>query len=328
MAVVSAGAQVPKIAAVNFYGLHRQTEDKLLKAAGIEVGAPLPGSKGDLEDRLEAAPGVVAARVEAVCCEGAGAILFIGIEERGAPHFDTRPAPAGSASLPEDVVADYREYLRVVQRAAQRGAGAEDYSAGEPRIDDPAAAEFEDRFRHFAADNVALIRDILRNTADAEQRAASASLIVFAPKKAEVVNDLQFALQDPDESVRANATRSLKAVAVLARKRPELGLKVPATWFVEMLNSIVLSDREQATEALVILTDGDAGPTLELMRERALGTLVEMARWKTLRYALPSFLLVGRIAGVADTQLHQQWENGDRETAIRQAQTPVPRVRK
>jgi hypothetical protein len=306
--VVSATAQAPKIATVNFYGLRRQTEDKLLKAAGIEVGAPLPGSKGDMEDRLEAATGVVAARVEAVCCEGAGAILFIGIEERGAPHFDTRPAPAGSAVLPDDIVADYREYLRVVQRALQRGAGSEDYSAGEPRIDDPAATAFEDRFRHFAADNVALIRDVLRNTGDAEQRAASASLIVFAPKKADVLNDLQFALQDPDESVRANAVRSLKAIAVLTRKRPELGLKVSGTWFVEMLSSIVLSDREQAAEALVILTDTDPGATLELMRERALPTLIEMARWKTLRYALPAFLLVGRIAGVADAELHQQWQ--------------------
>jgi hypothetical protein len=159
-------------------------------------------------------------------------------------------------------------------------------------------------------------------------RAASASLIVFAPKKGEVVNDLQFALQDADESVRASATRSLKAVAVLAQKRPELGLKVPATWFVEMLNSIVLSDREQATEALLILTDSDAASALDLVRERALGTLVEMARWKTLRYALPAFLLVGRIAGVADAELHQQWQKGDRETVIRQVMGPAPRGRK
>jgi len=326
--VVSLSAQVPKIATLNFYGLHRQTEDKLLKAGGIEPGAPMPGSKGDLEDRLEAIPGVVAARVEAVCCEGTGAILFIGIEERGAPHFDTRPAPAGSAALPDDLVADYREYLRVVQRAAQRGAGSEDYSAGEPHIADAAATEFEDRFRHFAADTVALLRDVLRNTGDPEQRAVAASLIVYAPKKAEVLNDLQFALQDPDESVRANAVRSLKAIAVLAQKRPELGLKVSATWFVEMLNSLALSDRQQATEALVILTDAGAGPALDLMRERALSTLIEMARWKTLRYALPAFLLVGRIAGVPDTELHQQWQSGDRETAIRLALSPALKPRK
>jgi hypothetical protein len=266
--------------------------------------------------------------VEAVCCEGPDAILFVGIEERGAPHFETHPPPEGSAVLPEDLVTDYREYLRVVQRAAQRGAGNEDYSGGEPHINDPAALSFEEHFRHFAVDSVALLRDVLRNTGDPEQRAVAASLIVYAPKKAEILNDLQYALQDPDESVRVNAVRSLKAIAVLAQKRPELGLKVSPTWFVEMLNSLVLSDREQAAEALVILTDGGGVAALDLMRERALGTLVEMARWKTLRYALPAFLLVGRIAGVSDDDLHQQWAKGDRDTAIKLALAPLPRLRK
>jgi hypothetical protein len=326
--VVSACAQVPKIGVINFYGLRHQTEDKLLKAGEITAGAPMPGSKGDLEDRLEAVPGVVAARVEAVCCEGRDAILFVGIQERGAPHFETRAAPAGTAVLPDDIVTDYREYLRVIQRAAQRGAGSEDYSTGEPRLADPAALEFEERFRHFAVDSVPLLRDILRNTGDAEQRAVAASLIVYGPKKTDVLNDLQYALQDPDESVRTNAARSLKAIAVLAQKRPDLGLKVSPTWFVEMLNSLVLSDRVQATEALLILTDGGPSTTLDLMRDRSLNNLVEMARWKTLRYALPAFLLVGRIAGMSDTDLHQQWQNGDRETAIKLALAPVPKTRK
>jgi hypothetical protein len=326
--VVLAAAQAPKIGSINFYGLRRQTEDKLLKTAGIEPGNPLPGSKGDLEEKLESASGVVAARVEAVCCEGANAILFIGIEERGAPHFDTRPAPGGTAVLPEDLVGDYRAYLQAVQRAAQRGAGAEDYSTGEPHLADPAAPAFEERFRSFATDSVALLRDVLRNTGDPEQRAVAASLIVFAPKKIEVLNDLQYALQDADESVRANAVRSLKAIAVLAQKRPDLGLKVSPTWFIEMLNSLALSDRQQAAEALVILTDGGNVPALDLMRERSLNTLVEMARWRTLRYALPAFLLVGRIAGVPDADLQTQWQSGDRDTAIKLAIAPLPKVRK
>lgn len=328
VAVVSAAGQAPTIGDINFYGLRRQTEDKLLKTAGIESGGRLPGSKGDLEERLEASSGVVAARVEAVCCDGAHAILFIGIEERGAPHFDTRPAPSGPAVLPDDLLGDYREFLNAVQRAASRGAAAEDFSTGEPRMADPAARAFENRFAAFASDNLELLREVLRNASEPEQRSVAASVIVYAPKKERVLNDLQYALQDPDESVRGNAARSLKAIAVLARKRPELGLKVSPTWFIEMLNSLVLSDRQQAADALLILTDGADGSTLELMRERALGTLIEMARWRTLRYALPAFLLVGRVAGVADADLQAQWQKGDRETAIKLALAPLPRVRK
>ena len=326
--VVSATAQIPKIGAINFYGLRHQTEDRLLKTAGIAPGGPLAVSKGDVEEKLEQVSGIVAARVEAVCCEGADAIVFIGIEERGAPHFDTRGAPGGASTLPNDLTGDYREYLRAVQRAVQRESGTEDYSRGEPHIADPAAQAFEERFRSFAAENLELLRDVLRNTGDAEQRAIAASIIVYTPKKDAVLDDLQYALQDADESVRANAVRSLKAVAVLAQKRPELGLRVSPTWFVEMLNSLALSDRQQAAQALLILTDSPGGTTLELVRERALGTLVEMARWKTLRYALPAFLLVGRLAGIADADLQAQWQKGDRETAIKLALAPSPKQRK
>ena len=55
--------------------------------------------------------------MEAACCEGNGAVLFIGIEERGAPHFDTRPAPVGNATLPEEVMTAYRDFVVVAERA-------------------------------------------------------------------------------------------------------------------------------------------------------------------------------------------------------------------
>jgi hypothetical protein len=323
-----AAAQPPKIGDINFYGLRHQTADHLAKAAGVEAGGTLPPSKGDIEEKLEAVPGVVSAQVSAVCCEDDKATLFIGIEEKGGPHFDLRPAPAGSAVLPEDLVADYREFLNAVERAARRGTASEDYSTGEARTADPAARVFEERFASFAADHLEQLRDVLRNGSEAEQRAVAATVIGYAPKKNDVVNDLQFALQDIDESVRANAVRSLKAIAVLAQKRPELKLRVPATWLVEMLNSLALSDRQQAAEALVILTDQPNPGALDLMRERSLPALVEMARWKTLRYALPSFLLVGRIAGIPDSDLHGEWQKGDRETAIKKATAPPPHVRK
>jgi hypothetical protein len=53
-----------------------------------------------------------------------------------------------------------------------------------------------------------------------------------------------------------------------------------------------------------------------------------MARWKTLRYALPAFLLVGRTAGVPEAELLEQWQQGDRETAIAKATEPGPKVRR
>lgn len=318
-----AAAQAPKVGDINFYGLRKLSPAQVLGPISLKPGDPLPPSKGDLEDRLEEISGVAAARVEAVCCEGSSAVLFIGVEERGAPHFNTRAAPAGSAALPEDLMISYRGFMGAVERAAQLGAAAEDLTAGESRMADPAARRMQDQFAAFATEHLDLLRDVLRTGAEPDERAVAAAVTGYAPKKNEVINDLQFALQDPEPAVRANAVRALKAIAVLAQKRPELGLRVEPTWMVEMLNSLALSDRQQAADALVTLTEGPNAQALDLIRTRGLNSLVDMARWKTLRYALPGFLLIGRTAGVPEQELQDQWRRGDRETAIQKA-TALP----
>jgi hypothetical protein len=259
------------------------------------------------------------ARVEAVCCEGPDVTLFMGIEEKGAPLPALRTAPAGSATLPQELIDTYQQFLTAVARAAARGNAGEDLTAGHSMMADREARAAQERFMTFAADHVDLLREVLRNAAEPDERSTAAAVIGYAPRKREVVNDLQYAVQDPDESVRANAMRSLKAIAFLAAKEPGLGIRVSPTWLIEMLHSIVLSDRVQSAEALVTLTDAGDRAALDQIRASALPALAEMARWKTLRYALPPFLLMGRAAGMADAELHQFWEKGERETVIRQA---------
>jgi hypothetical protein len=323
--VYSAAAQAPKTADINFYGLRKLAPEKILATVALKPGDPLPPSKGDLEDHLEEIPGVVAARVEAACCEGDGAVLFIGIEERGAPHFDTRPAPVGNGTLPEELMTAYRDFAVVAERATQMGTASEDLTSGESRIADPAVRSMQGRLSAYAAENLDLLRDVLRSGAEPEERAVAAAVIGYATKKADIIKDLQYALQDPEPAVRSNAVRSLKAIAVLAQKQPDLELKIEPTWIVAMLNSLALSDRRQAVETLLILTERPNPAALDLIRERALPSLVEMARWKTLRYALPPFLLIGRVAGSSEAELQDQWQKGDRETAIRKATAPPPK---
>jgi hypothetical protein len=147
----------------------------------------------------------------------------------------------------------------------------------------------------------------------------AAAVIGYGPDKAKVVDDLQSAVQDSDESVRANALRSLTAIAVYSAKHPELGIRISATWMVELLNSIVLNDRLEAVKVLATLTDSPNPPVLALVRERGLAALAEMARWKTLRYALPPFLVLGRAAGIPEDQIRQAWEKGEREAVIGKA---------
>jgi HEAT repeat protein len=189
------------------------------------------------------------------------------------------------------------------------------------------------QFADFAAEHLALLQDVLRDSGDEEQRAMAATIIGYAPNKKDVVNDLENAMQDSDEDVRSNALRALNAIAVLARLEPRRGIQVSPTWFVEMLNSIVLSDRTRAANALVSLTDRDpnaarapiaaqtaAAPdvaaALDQIRDRALDSVVEMAQWKNLQYALPSFILVGRLAGMNEQEIQKAWTSGGRQAVI------------
>lgn len=323
VAAVSLAAAQPRslvsVGDVDFYGLHKVTPERILEATNLKTGAPLPPSKGALEDAIEKIPGVVLARVEAVCCEGAHASLFIGIEEKGAPHAAFRSEPAGNDTLPDPLVDSYRQFLIAVERAAARGSAAEDLTAGHSLMADPQARAFQDQFAAFAATRVELLGSVLRTASDPEQRAIAATVIGYAADKKQISGDLQYAMQDPDESVRANATRSLIAIAVLAAKLPDLGIRISPTWFIELLNSVVLSDRFESAKALLTLTDRPNPSALQQVRERALPALAEMARWKTPRYALPPFLLLGRVAGLPETQVQQAFEKGDREAVIRKA---------
>jgi len=315
----AAAAQAPRISDINYYGLHKVTAEKIQAVTGLKKGGTLTKSKGDLEDQIDTISGVVLVRVEALCCEGTSVTLFVGVEEHGAPHPAFHSPPAGSAVLPQELLQTYDGFLAAVARAAARGNATEDYTAGYSMMDDPEARSFQPRFVEFAADHFDWLRDVLRNSSDAGQRTVAAAVIGYGADKQQAAGELQYAIGDPDASVRANAMRGLSAIAVYAGKHPDQGLRIAPTWLVEMLHSIVLEDRLQAAQALVLLTDSPNPGALDLIRERALDSLKEMARWSTLHYSLPAFVLLGRVAGMPDPEIHAQWEKGNRDGVIEKA---------
>jgi hypothetical protein len=321
-AIFAQGPKPPRIDVLDFYGLRKTPEAKVRQTVAVKEGDPLPSSKGDTEEHLDEIPGVVESHLEAVYDAGK-MILYIGLEERGAPHFDLREAPEGDMKLPEIITTEYRSFVEASAAASRAKITAEDLTQGHARSADPATRATQDRFPLFATDHLAELRDVLKNSSDEEQRAIAAYVIGYAPNKAAVLNDLQYALKDADAGVRANATRSLVAFEVLSKLDPKLNLKVSPTWFIEMLNSLSWSDRNRAVMALQILTDKPDTGTLDQVRDRALQSLIEMARWKTLAHALPPYLLLGRIAGLPEAEVQAAWEKGDREWVITQASASV-----
>lgn len=306
----------PRIGIIDFYGLHKTSEAKVRQALGVHEGDALPRSKGDTEERIDAIPGVIESHLEAVCCDAGRMILYVGLDERGAPSFDLREPPDGDVTLPEEISKIYKRFLAASQAAGGEGITAEDLTHGEALSADPATRDIQQQFTAVAKAYLPDLRHVLRDSSDEADRATAVYVLAYTPEKRTIVDDLQFALRDADPGVRANATRGLKALAVYARLHPESNVKVEPTWFIEMLNSLSWADRNQAVQMLLILTDNNNPSALGQIRERALGSLVEMAQWKALTHALPAFLLLGRVAGMNDLEVHQAWERGDRKSVI------------
>jgi len=321
-----AAGQIPRIETIDFYGLRKVPESRVRQALGAGEGDPLPASKGDAEERLDKISGVVESHLEAVCCDDGKVLLYVGIEERGSPHFDLREPPEGDEKLPDEIAGAYNRFLDAVEKASRRGTSGEDLTQGYSRVADLQARAIQDMFPVLANDYFKELRSVLHNSDDEQQRATATYVIAYAADRKAVVSELQYALKDADPGVRANAVRGLVAQAVRAKLNPNSGIKVESTWFIEMLNSLSYSDRSRAMGALQILTDTRDPAVLDQLRERALLALADMARWKTLSHALPAYILLGRVAGMTEEKIQETWSNGNRETLIVEALKPPSKL--
>ena len=296
--------QVPRIGVIDFYGLQKVSANKLRLALGVEEGDPLPPSKADAEERLQSVDGVVLAELHAVCCEGGKAILFVGIEEKGAQHFNFHEAPESDVTLPAEMVETYGGYLAAIEASARSNSASTEVDTWEKRLASLAEAGSK------------TLREVLRTSVDADQRVIAASMMAFSSDRPAAAQDLQYALQDPDEDVRQNALRSLGTIAAYAYKHPDSEIQIPPTWPVQMLNSLAWGDRIGAVNLLLTLTEKRDPEVLSLIRERALPQIAEMARWKSLTHALPAFVLLGRLGGLTEPQIQENWSKGERDDQV------------
>ena len=309
----------PEIGIIDFYGLRIVSEEDVRKVLGVQEGGPLPRSKYDTERAIEEIPGVVFARLQAVCCEDGRAILYVGIEERGAPHFDYRFPPQEPIRLPEEIHRTYALFLSALNEAVRKNEIQEDFTQGHSLMSNARARSYQEKFLAQAKEHLERLRAVLRRSDDAEHRAIAAYVIGYAPDKKAVIDDLLYALRDPDDTVRSNAMRALVAIEVYSRRNPQLGIQIPATWLIEMLNSIIWTDRTTAAVNLVNLTEDRDQETLDRIRERALGSLIDMARWKHLPHALPAYILLGRVLGLEEEEIRKQWASDARLELVERA---------
>jgi hypothetical protein len=319
-------AQEFKIGSIDFYGTKRVSLSDIQRVLTFKAGDPIvltggrPAYLTESERKISVLPGVKDVRTTVVCCDaGNNIVIFIGIEETEQTRGSFRASPNGAVRLPADVVAAGEAFDAAFMAAIQRGDSGEDRSQGHSLFHDPATRGIQERFIDFARRDLQTLRDVLRDSSDARERALAAQVLGYVTDKQAVVGDLVDAMSDSSEEVRNNAMRALLVFASMspAQSAP----RVPWEPFVRMLNSTEWTDRNKASGALMELSTGRDRELLTAIRKEAMDSLVEMARWKSRGHAKAAFMILGRMTPLADEELNAAWDRDDRESVIRAAST-------
>jgi hypothetical protein len=312
-------AQSPEIGFIDFYGLREVSESQVGQALGIKEGdAGTRWDEMEAEARLEEIPGVRRASLQGVCCHEGRLVLYVGIEEDSAPSSrpQLHPEPRGDVTLPQEIVDTYRRFMEAMIAAMKRGESGEDLSEGHSLLHDEAARALQERFIGYAEQYLERLKRVLRESADADERAVAATVIAYAPDKTAIVDDLLHGVLDADGDVRNAAARGLFVIGLYAGDHPELDIHIPSDPFIRMLNSLVWTDRNKGTAMLLSLTKGRDPVLLARLREEALDALIEMARWRNPLHPKGAYTLLGRAFGMSDEEIEDSWKRGERQRLI------------
>jgi hypothetical protein len=316
-------AQAPPIAHIDLYGLRIVTEQQIRSVLQLKEGDAIPDDKaaGEIIKRLKAVPNVEDAALDFPCCDEkyGKTILYVGIREKGTPALRFRSAPVGDIRLPAEMLKLEELFYDALGKAVIKGDTADDDSQGHSLMANPAARAVQEQFITVAANNGDLLRKVLRRSSDAHHRALAAQIIAYSSDKHKIIGDLIYAIKDPSDSVRNAAVRALAILARYAQTNPQMKLKVSFTPFIDLLNSIVWTDRNKSSLALFPLTDGRDPKLLKELKTRALPSLLEMARWQSKGHAFGPLMILGRIAGISDTEIIEAMQSEKRDTIIEKA---------
>ena len=308
------------IGIIDFYGLRQLSSETLRKQLTFKEGDLVP--RGDhshsffepSKQRLLKVPGVVGAHLDIICCTDGRPVAFVGIEEKNAPTLQFRAAPTGSIRLSPEMLKVGAEFGHLWDEAVSSGHTEEDDSEGHMLFFDPAARPIENRMIAIASSQLTLLRRVLRESADSEHRAMAAQLLGYTRNKQSVVPDLVYAMTDPAVDVRNDAMRALGVFTRATKLKPP---KVPYEPFVALLNSPFWSDRNKSLIAIMELSGARDPILLKMLREEAMSSLTEMARWSDRSHAAPAFYILGNLAGLNQDEIFDDfWVKNDRERVI------------
>lgn len=310
-------AQVPRVGLIEYYGYQKLSPERISRLAGVRVGDPMPPGKTELEQRIESSSDVVSAHAEGYCCLGDKVVLYLGLLESGARPFALHSPPSEDLQLPLKLDLVYQRLVRSLEAAHERGLTRETYDRGYPISEDDEARRAQETLALLVDPLVEDLGRVLRRAADEQARVAAAYILAYTRERKAAEGHLQYALRDFHPDVRQNALRSLeflrRSLAAQPQGEPHV---ISATWLIEMLHSVVFSDRVEAARMLVRLTEERPPSVLEALEERSLAQLAQMAVWQVPEHAEAPYLLLGRVLGLPEEQIVSSFRANQRDVVL------------
>ncbi|WP_332737560.1 HEAT repeat domain-containing protein [Flavihumibacter sp.] len=298
---ICVSAQWTLISTIDVFGNRKIPSDSILSYISLKEGDsinPVSFKPDSIISALKTIPGIRDVTVSPVCCDVRnGYSIYIGIAETGANLLTYRSAPKHDLRLSDDIMQSYRNFHEQVKEGAKKGEVSEEYVKGYSLLTYSAARKEQSNFIGFAKQKYPELDKVLKHSKYAEHRAAAAQVIAYCADKKKVAESLLYAINDPDEDVRNNATRAISILAGYLSESPDTKVTIPATPFIDMVNSVSWTDRNKGAMALLELTRTNDKDILEQIRKHALPSVIEMARWKNRGHALFSLIILCRMAG-------------------------------
>lgn len=307
------------IRSIDFYGADGLKVDVLRAALPLHEGDQLSlESKdkvvGQLKEAIKRVTGREPSDVASVCCDDRGRMMmYIGLGGGSVDQALYNTLPRGSARLPQTAIKVHREAERAWLSAIEKGVSGEDDSQGFALSTDQKTRTKQLALHRYVVRHTAIVRRVLASAGDVEQRRIAAEMLGYAGPSREQIHALIHAGHDVDDGVRNNAIRAL---GVFARSSPEASAMIPGECFVGLLNSGLWTDLNKTAELLSVLTERRDPRLLVCLREQALASLVEMARWSNPGHADSARLMLGRIAGIDEKSLFGMLERQEVEPII------------
>jgi hypothetical protein len=301
-ASAAAPDSLPPIGTIDFFGLREVSEASIRKHLPFKEGDLTPerplGAEGAA---IAKAAGVAQVTLAYVCCtQGQKTQVYVGVAEKAVPQGRPSRQFNGTARLSEDMIRADGELGAQVLEAIARGQAGEVHSDGHALGEYPPLRAVQQKFIDYARVHVALLSEVLATSADERHRAVAAMIMGYAPDKRAVAAALGQAVDDPSEGVRNNATRALGVLAEYSIAHPELGIVIDPNPFVDMLNSMVWTDRNKGIMVLTQLTSSREPKLMKLVGKRAQPALIDMCRWKDPGHSFQACLVLRRLEGLPD----------------------------